>query len=91
MHFQTIAIIIACISGILASVAVLVAIPRFAYHRGQAEKELVLSLKAITKANEDLSADYKTFRDKTIETFHAHDLRIVRLEPYSNGNGSRRR
>jgi hypothetical protein len=92
MTGQTIALLAGSISASFTSVGVLVAIPVFFYRRGKTDEQVVLSLKAITKANEDLAQRYDRFAEKTTDTLHTHDVRITRLEPpVFNGNGRRTR
>jgi hypothetical protein len=96
MTGDTILILVGSISGTLTSCSVLVAIPVFFYRRGKADEQIILSLKAITKANEELGTSYRKFEEKTTDTLHTHDVRLTRLEPFDygtrgNGNGNRRR
>ena len=91
MTGETFAVLAGGISGTLTSCGALIGIPVFFYRRGKADQRLIESLQAITRANEQLSTRYETFEAKAVETFHNHDLRIARLEPFEyNGRGKRR-
>jgi hypothetical protein len=66
--------------AVLGAIGLIVACISWFFRRGGEERELTVAVRDLTEAARELSGEFRSFRDFTVETLHSHDIRITRLE-----------
>jgi hypothetical protein len=75
--------------AVAAVVGLGVALGRWFFQRGGAEKAIVIAMQDNTRATGELTTAFHSFRTETLREFRTLDVRVTQLEA-TNGNSAHR-